>query len=150
MSRTTDLALSSRSADSDSVRSGGAASDETARGVPEATPRDSEAANSRTGRRGGPPDTVRVRPRAFPGLPGGAGRVIARDEHGELLLARREHVTPSRAGTTHGAWAHHVIRDGVSACAGALLLDGVPLSLLGPRQLCHRAACRNVWREARA
>lgn len=74
-------------------------------------------------------------------------RGIARNSGGALLLARREHVTWSKPGTTHGAYAHHVSIDGASACSGALLADGTfeVWSALLPGQRCQRTACRNRW-----
>lgn len=78
--------------------------------------------------------------------------MITRTPGGELILIRRLHVTASRIGTTHGAHAHHVERDGLSACSGVLLdNDGAwwPLSRLSDRELCQRRACRKIWEAER-
>lgn len=68
---------------------------------------------------------------------------------GELLMGRRLHVTDSRPGTTHGAYAHHVSVDrGLSACSGVLLdTDGstFPLSALAADQRCRRQPCYRLW-----
>jgi hypothetical protein len=63
------------------------------------------------------------------------------------LLARRMHVTYSKPGTTHGAHAHHIVVDGVTACSGVLVADETwaPLSVLQPAERCQRLACRNRW-----
>jgi hypothetical protein len=73
--------------------------------------------------------------------------VLDRDGAGEMILARREHVTWSRPGTTHGAHAHHASHNGTAVCSGALLdrttfrrLDNLSLP-----ERCQRPGCRRAW-----
>jgi hypothetical protein len=74
--------------------------------------------------------------------------VVDRNTAGQMLLGRREHVTWSRPGTTHGAHAHHAMIGGLSVCSGALIADEtiMPLYLLGDAERCQREPCRRLWR----
>jgi hypothetical protein len=70
-----------------------------------------------------------------------------RNGDGVLVLARRMHVTYSKPGTTHGAYAHHVVIGGVTACSGVLVADETfyPLANLSLRERCQRRACKARW-----
>ena len=74
---------------------------------------------------------------------------VERDGAGVMLLARREHVTSSRPGTTHGAHAHHAVVAGVTVCGAALVAEDTwsPLPRLSNRERCQRPACKRLWRE---
>lgn len=74
---------------------------------------------------------------------------VDRNPAGVMILARREHVTASRPGTTHGAYAHHASIGGTAVCSGALLDTSTFRSLdrLSVPERCSRNACRKVWLE---
>lgn len=76
-------------------------------------------------------------------------RVLAvdRDGAGVMVLSRREHVTSSRPGTTHGAYAHHASIGGVTVCGDALVAEKTaqPITALYPAQRCQRASCKRLW-----
>lgn len=75
---------------------------------------------------------------------------VERDEAGVMVLGRREHVTSSRPGTTHGAYAHHAIIHGTAVCSGALIAEDTHALLprLSNRERCQRPACKRIWRDA--
>lgn len=73
---------------------------------------------------------------------------VDRDGHGVMILGRREHVTSSRPGTTHGAYAHHAAFHAMAVCSGVLLAEDTffPLPQLSNGERCQRPACRRLWR----
>lgn len=75
--------------------------------------------------------------------------LVDRDLAGRMVLGRREHVTASRPGTTHGAHAHHASINGAAVCSGALLDTSTFRSLerLTIPERCQRNVCRKVWLE---